>query len=207
MAKMQKLDTMALSALPADLTTLKVKLSDGQLYAVDLDEVLTLGDSYENPHAITHALDKISAFKAFWSSQAAQYEAGIDQAKEQRSVLKAKVKAQLPDVLKNAGRKVTIPAVDDAFEETAVHHATLSTEDAKQNMTAIAVQWGGDFAEACQAYRKVARNLRRLEERLKTITVLIDALSTRSFSLTKMADLADIMLKQGLIMGDEGAID
>lgn len=200
-----KLDSMSLAKLPDGMDTFEFALPNGQTASMNLGEILTLGNLYEDPHAIIQALDQISAFKAFWAAQLAALEAKIDQQRERVAVMEAETKGALNPLLVEKGRKATVDGLKDALQETAVKLSLVSIEEAEMGLGILAKEWGEPFAKICKLYRKEARSLRKLKREEVTLKVIVDALSNRSFSLTKMADLVDIMLKQGLIDGSEGA--
>ena len=202
--KLLKLDSMSLAKLPPGMVTFEFVLPDETTASMNLTEILTLGDCYENPHSITRALDQISAFKAFWSAQLSGLEAKIDQQKERVGVVEAGIKVALAALLPEKGRKPTVDGLKDAFQETAVRLSLLSSDEAKELRKILADDWGKVFRDGCQSYRVEARRLRKMKMEAVTLHVIVDALSNRSFALSKMADLVDIMLKQGLIQGDEG---
>jgi len=205
MSKLLKLDNMSLSQLPGDMVTFEFDLPGGKKASINLAEILSLGDSYENPHSITLALDQISAFKAFWSSLLAQREERIDRQKERAAVLEAQIRMELPDALTTQGKKATVDGIKDAFQATAVAHSLLKDEQVETQKEVLSAIWTVRIASLCDKYRTKVVKLRALKGEAATLKVLVDALSNRSFALSKMADLCDVMLKQGLIQGDEGS--
>ena len=205
MSKLLKLDSMSLAKLPEEMVTFTFALHGDKTASINLGEILSLGDSYENPHSITLALDQISAFKALWASILAQREERIDRQKDRVAVLESQIRMELPDALVAQGKKATVDGIKDAFQATAVAHSLVKGDQAETQADVIGALWTVRIADLCEKYRKKIMKLRALKEEASTLRVLVDALSNRSFALSKMADLCDVMLKQGLIQGDEGS--
>lgn len=205
MNQAMKLDNMSLNQLPKDMVTFEFDLPGGKRASINLAEIMSLGDSYENPHSITLALDQISSFKAFWSALLAGKEEKIDRQKERVAVLESEIKMELPAALVSKGLKATVDGLKDAFQATAMKHSLMKDTSAVTAKEVLEATWTVRIADLCGKYRMKVRRLRTLKEEAAILRVLVDALSSRSFTLSKMADLIDVMLKQGLIQGDEGA--
>ena len=120
-------------------------------------------------------------------------------------MLEAQIRMALPEILLAQGLKATVDGIKDAFHATALRHSLMPDDGAETSAGVLAAGWSVQIADLCDKYRTKVRRLRSLKGEAATLKVLVDALSNRSFALSKMADLCDVMLKQGLIQGDEGS--
>jgi len=194
-----KLDRMSIANLPDELTVISFTASNGETVVANFKTMLALGDRCDDPFAVQEALDQISAMRAFWGTQLAFVDDKIERLKDGVGALEGELKVELPGLLAARGLKTTVDSITQHFAATVTTFVNVSSSDEKLYFENLQRDWNPAFADVCMAYRGVVKRLRKYKRIQSQLRVVNDALSSRSYSLTHMADLLSDMMSAKIV--------
>ena len=200
-SKLHKLDSLAIRGLPEHMRVFDFSVGK-ETVRVDLDEMLTLGDGCEDPFQVLHALDELPATKAFFGTQLAHAEERVARAQEIQSASEGEAKDAIYEAVRMADEKGKAPGVErvkDLVNLTARKLAAANSKEIDDIRETIEAAYGGNVRRTCDEYRDAAQKLRQRTRYRDVLRQTTDALSSRSFTMTKIADLLGDMMHTGLI--------
>lgn len=203
-SKLHKLDSLSIRKLPEEMRVFEFSVG-GKAIRVDLDEMLTLGDGCEDPFQVLHALDDLPAMKAFFGTQLAHAEERVARTQEALSAAEGGAKEGLYQwAMAAQGKAPSADRTKDLVSATARRLASAREKDADAIREEIAEEYGEPIVKVCNQYREAALCLRQRSRQRDLLRQTTDALSSRSFTMTKIADLLGDTMHLGLI--DVGSI-
>jgi len=197
--KLHQLDSLSILRLPASMRVFDLPVGK-ETVRVDLAEMLTLGDGCEDPFQVLHALDELPATKAFFGTQLAHAEERVSRAQEYLNATEGSAKETLYRWAEvSEGKKPSVDRVKDLVSATARKLAAASEKTADVVRDEIAAKHGETIVKVCDEYREAALRVRQRTRHRDVLRQVTDALSSRSFTMTKIADLLGDTMHMGLI--------
>lgn len=199
--KLHVLDSLSVSRLPREMLATSFSVGKKDQVELDLESMLMLGDRCEDPFEVLHALDELPAMKAFIGTQLAHAEEQVATRSEAVKIVEgeAMLAVRAAMKLKKEGKEPTKDQVEAGFAATAKKMAIARSSEVADISLEIASEYGDVVRVFAIDYRNAWLRLRKAAQKRDLLKVVADALSSRSFVMTKMADLLGDMMHFGLV--------
>jgi hypothetical protein len=151
----------------------------------NLSETLTLGDNWDDPLALSKAMDEHPSYFARWSYIYRATQRRLKYHNEKYNTWVAKKKKQLEKEL-----------YDENIDKG------ISPNNSKVSITSVENAFNAKYNDKCKIefYLKLRKNVMLYEERVEKIKIVIEALKQRSVMLVSMSSLLKSMVDNNLLV-------